>query len=126
MLGALAANLLAVIRPARRGAGSVLQLGAPFNWIMLLLQAVFYGAALAGPRVGQAGRVGKLLYIPTFLLNSNLAAVIGLYRFVTRRHSNLWQRVNRRGEADVANHNPTATPALVPAEAAIGGKSEQL
>lgn len=98
MLGALAANLAAVVRPARGRHRSVMRLDAPFNWLLLLLQAAFYAAAFAGNRLGKRGRAGKLLYVATFLVNSNAAAVKGLYRFMTRRQSTLWQRAVRRGE----------------------------
>jgi cellulose synthase/poly-beta-1,6-N-acetylglucosamine synthase-like glycosyltransferase len=92
MLGAVLSNLLAVVYPAS-AASSWLFLSPPVNWIVLLLQTCFYGLASLGGRVG--GRVGKVLYLPTFLVNSNLAALLGLWRFLRRRHTPLWQRVPR-------------------------------
>ncbi len=94
MIGALLANLAAVVRPASRG--GVARLAHPFNWIMLLLQAVFYGLSWAGARSERRGTLGKILYIPTFLVYGNRAALDGFYRFLTGRHTSLWNRVQRR------------------------------
>ncbi len=99
MAGALLANGLAVLRPSRPG--RLWLLGQPFNWIFLALQLLFYASAWLGNRMERAGQ-SKLpfyLYLPTFLVNSNLAAVIGLYRFLTRRQSTLWARTPRRDVA---------------------------
>jgi poly-beta-1,6-N-acetyl-D-glucosamine synthase len=95
-VGALVANLLAVIFPSRAGSRPLLRLAAPFNWIMLALQLSFYGMAWLGGRAEHSGLLGKILYIPTFLVNSNLAGILGLYRFLTKRQTSLWQRVQRR------------------------------
>ncbi len=82
MIGALLTNLLAALLSPSAG------------WtILLLLQLAFYGLAWLGGR-WEGG--SKLLYLPTFLVNSNLAALIGLQRYLTRRQTTLWQRVQRR------------------------------
>lgn len=94
MIGALLANLAAVVRPASQG--GLARLAPPFNWIMLALQAVFYALAWVGGRNERRGMVGKALYIPAFLVNGNRAALVGLYRFLTGRHTSLWNRVQRR------------------------------
>ncbi len=94
MIGALLANLGAVVRPASRG--GLVRLAPPFNWIMLALQAAFYALAWAGGRSERRGVLGRLLYIPAFLVNGNRAALIGLHRFLTGRHAALWNRVQRR------------------------------
>jgi len=62
---------------------------------MLALQAMFYGLALVGGRLGRASKVGKMLYLPAFLVNSNLAALKGFYRFLTGRQSAAWERAQR-------------------------------
>lgn len=93
MIGALAANLIALMRPPLAAGASLWRLTPPFNWLLFLLQAVFYGLASIGNHVAHKSR---LLYLPTFLVNSNLAAVIGLYRFLRRQQSTLWERVPRR------------------------------
>ncbi len=43
-----------------------------------------------------SGKLGKLLYLPTYLVNSNLAALLGLGRFLAGKQSTRWQRVPRR------------------------------
>ncbi|CAG0960040.1 Poly-beta-1,6-N-acetyl-D-glucosamine synthase [Anaerolineae bacterium] len=97
MAGAMLTNLVAVIAPAKDGIG-LLNLVPPINWIFLILQIIFYGMALLGNQMEYRGK-NKLpfyLYLPTFLVNSNLAALIGLYRFLTRRQTAIWQRVGRQ------------------------------
>jgi hypothetical protein len=98
MAGALLTNLLAVVRPARSREYAWLHLASPFNWLALGLQLLFYGLAWLGSRTERKGKIGKLLYLPTFLVNSNLAAAIGLYRSLTGGQTSLWQRARRREE----------------------------
>jgi biofilm PGA synthesis N-glycosyltransferase PgaC len=93
MIGALLTNLLIVLR------GSSRRLVPPLDAIILGLQVIFYVLAWLGGHVTRTSLPGKLLYVPTFLVNSNLAALIGLYRFVTRRQTTLWQRAQRRESA---------------------------
>lgn len=100
MIGALVCNLVAVVRPpratAKAGLSRLLRLAPPFNLLFLLLQSGFYGLAWLGQGNKHKGILGKMLYLPTFLVNSNIAALSGLYRFITRRQTVLWQRVQRR------------------------------
>ena len=97
MMGALLTNIVAVVCPARSSESSMLHLSSPFNWLILLSQLLFYGLAWIGNRqTERKGTGGMLLYLPTFLVNSNLAAVVGLYRFLTKSQTPLWQRVQRR------------------------------
>ncbi|MFN8455453.1 MAG: glycosyltransferase family 2 protein [Anaerolineae bacterium] len=98
MLGALLANLLSLFWPDRSPRRSLFRLTPPFNWLMLGLQLLFYGLAWLGNRRERGDKLGKLLYLPAFLVNSNLAALMGLYRSLRGGQSSLWQRVQRRGE----------------------------
>lgn len=98
MMGALLANLLTVFWPDRSRRNNLFHLTPPFNGLMLLLQLLFYGLAWLGNSIERRGKLGKLLYLPTFLVNSNLAALIGLYRSLTGGQTSLWQRVRRREE----------------------------
>lgn len=116
-VGALLANLLAVIFPARGPRSPIGRLAAPFNWIMLALQVVFYGMAWIGSRSEHTGAVGKILYIPTFLVNSNLAGILGLYRFLTKRQTSLWQRVQRREVVPATESAESTETALAAVEA---------
>ena len=97
MIGVLLTNILALLIPSATTDLSLMRLTAPFATLFLLGQALFYGAAWLGGRVSH-GHLGKLLYLPHFLLNSNWAALVGLYRYLTGQQTTLWQRVNRRGE----------------------------
>jgi poly-beta-1,6-N-acetyl-D-glucosamine synthase len=99
MLGAFIANLLAVIMPVENIYSPFLQLAAPFGLFFLIGQILFYGIAWLGNYLQvnhSLSSIGKILYLPAFLVNSNLSAVTGLILFITRRQTNLWQRVERR------------------------------
>lgn len=96
MIAALLFNLLAVILPPR---GSFWTLGSPYGPIFLALQIAFYALALVGSRLQQHGGQSKLaraLYLPTFLVNSNLAAFNGFLRFARGEQGHLWERIQRR------------------------------
>jgi len=99
MIGAFLSNVIAVIRsnsskhPSTQKEQPLRHLTSPFNWLFLILQVLFYVLALLP--IERKGAIGKMLYLPTFLLNSNKAALIGLYRFVSKRQSTLWKRVPR-------------------------------
>lgn len=98
MLGALLTNFIAVVWPIRTISPSLGNLGWPFNWVMFSLQLAFYGVAWLGNRKEFGGVIGNLVYLPTFLVNSNLAGLIGLYRLLIGNQSPVWERVQRRGE----------------------------
>jgi hypothetical protein len=108
MIGAFLANVLALLisSPSNTN-GSFIRLGRPFAAIFLALQLIFYGLAWLGNQISLEGKIGKLLYLPTFLVNSNRAALIGLYRMVTKRQSTLWQRAQRREEVMQKEDEPT-------------------
>jgi cellulose synthase/poly-beta-1,6-N-acetylglucosamine synthase-like glycosyltransferase len=86
MIGMLLSNTALALRGGR-------------SWTRILLaQLAFYLTAMIGDRVAPTGMLGHITYLPTFLLNSNAAALMGLYRFVLRRRDmHLWERVQRRG-----------------------------
>lgn len=93
MILALVSNLALVLFPPP--GGSFWQLASPFNGIFLGFQAVFYALAVFGNFVRFKGPLGKLLYLPTFLVNSNYAVLMGLFSFLTNKNVHLWQRVER-------------------------------
>jgi cellulose synthase/poly-beta-1,6-N-acetylglucosamine synthase-like glycosyltransferase len=62
---------------------------------LFCFQVLFYAAALIGNWLKFNGRIGKLLYLPTFLLNSNAATMMGFFNYLTNRQSHIWQRVRR-------------------------------
>jgi len=96
MLTALAANVYVVLFPDPAERLSLLQLGPPFGWLLLGLQILFYGAAWFGRRHESDTWLGKVLYLPTFLVNSNWAALIGFFRYLSGTQTALWERVQRR------------------------------
>lgn len=99
MLGTLFTNLLLVIWPWN-GEFSLILLSPPFNWVFLGSQFLFYFLALFGDR-WKDQRFGKWLYVPTFLVNSNWAALLGFWRFITGGQNPRWQRVQRRDGSTV-------------------------
>lgn len=94
MILAFLANLVALLPNQRVGFFAL----DPF-WarIFLGLQLFFYLLAILG-RYFKGGLLGKILYLPTFLVNSNWAALKGFWRFISRRQTTLWERVQRREE----------------------------
>ncbi len=108
MIGAFVANLLALLLPSQAAQDHpILRLGRPFAALFFALQIIFYSLAWLGNQLSLEGKLGKLLYLPTFLVNSNRAALIGLYRMVTKRQTTLWQRAQRREEAASTEDEPT-------------------
>lgn len=95
MILALLANIYAVIIPPIVTNASWFNLGYPYSRLLLSLQGLFYGAAWLGNRSKQTGWFGKVLYLPTFLVNSNWAALIGFYRHLSGKQTALWERVQR-------------------------------
>jgi hypothetical protein len=96
MAGMLLTNLAAVVRPPAAGHPRLLVLGPPFAGALLILQAAFYAAAWLGHRAPDGSLPGRAFALPAYLVNSNLAAVIGLVRYLARSQSPLWERVPRR------------------------------
>jgi len=97
MIIVLAANVAAVILPANNASQSFILLGKPYNWIFLFLQIGFYILALIGnifPKKGKS-KIKKIMYLPTFFVNSNLAIISGLFMFLQDEDSHIWERVER-------------------------------
>lgn len=74
-------------------------LAQPFNFIFLFAELFMCVLAYFGNSLKNKGIPGKILYIPTFLINSNMAAIVGLYSFFTGKQTALWRRARRRGES---------------------------
>ena len=99
MLAAAIASVLTVILPRSAPGGSVQALTSPYNWIMLAAQVIFYATAWLGNHVEPGGSLGRLLYLPTFLVNSNLATLGGIWGSLTGSQTTLWERVDH-GESE--------------------------
>jgi hypothetical protein len=98
MIAAAAATIAALFRPgAGSGAAGLLHLARPWNWVAAGGQAAFYALAAVGHRLG--GPLGKVAYVPRFLVDSNLAALRGLARHLKGGQSANWERVGRREAA---------------------------
>lgn len=95
MIVAFVSNLLAFAFPSASLGQGIVSLSRPYDWIMLLLQLLFYASAWLGNVLKGSGTIGKVLYIPTFLVNSNFSALYGLISFLTGRQTTLWQRARR-------------------------------
>jgi biofilm PGA synthesis N-glycosyltransferase PgaC len=99
MVGALLANLFVLFVPANTKFPAWIQLSHPYNWVVLYLQLLFYLTSWLGMRFRFNGLIGKILYIPTFLVNSNFAAIRGLFRFLMDRQPSTWHRVSHSGRS---------------------------
>lgn len=96
MIGAFLANMITLIWDYPIESLPLLSLAAPLNWFFFLLQIIFYFLALLGAHVTYRGFLGKLLYLPTFLVNSNYAALLGFYNYITGKSTVIWEKVPRR------------------------------
>ncbi len=67
------------------------------NWVlwMMAAQISFYLCAILGSWINLKGP-WKVLYIPVFLVNSNLASLRGFFRHLTQKQEVSWEKVNRR------------------------------
>ncbi len=102
MLGALIANLAAVVFVPAAGPAAWLRLAPPYGLIYLGLQGLFYLLAAIGNWIDQK-RMRRLLYLPAFLVNSNLAALYGFISFISGKQTVLWERVRRQDETEQAS-----------------------
>ncbi len=100
MILAFLANLWLVIFPPTSGSRPILQMMYPFNWVFFSAQLVFYGIGILGNFVSIPGKLGRLLYLPTFLVNSNYALLAGLFNYLKRSDYHLWERVARTEPKD--------------------------
>lgn len=76
------------------------QVIADGNWlglysVLLVLQILFYLAGLLGKFVKLPGKLGKLLYLPTFLINSNYAIFMGFFTYLGSANLHLWEKAER-------------------------------
>lgn len=99
MIAAFLASVGALIWPPQVNTARWFYLAAPYNLIFFGLEMLLYLLALLGGLFRGKGIIGKVLYLPTFLVNSNLAAIFGLYSFFTGKQTSLWRRARRRGES---------------------------
>lgn len=79
--------------PDAAGTSAFWALAAPWNLAAAAGQAMVYGAAVVGPRIG--GRFARIAYVPRFLLDANIAALAGLRRQLQGGQSVTWTKATR-------------------------------
>jgi len=102
MLAAAVTGTLALFLPGDgSGPGGLFTLSPPWHVVLFALQAAFYLLAAVGSRL--EGPIGKLAYVPRFLVDSNLAALRGLVGYLKGTQTVTWEKAARRDE-------PTGSP----------------
>lgn len=64
----------------------------PFYRLTALAQLLFYMAALVGYRQTKQGKKGGPFYVVFFFCLTNLAALVGFWRYISNRQSVTWQK----------------------------------
>ena len=95
MLGAWITNLLVLFYPQAESSLHWLFLAPPYGKLFLVLQSCFYLSAIVGKKLKLGGKLGKLLNIPVFLVNSNFAALRGFQRYLTGQQTVIWKKAAR-------------------------------
>ncbi len=67
---------------------------AVFN-VFFLLQSIFYFLVLLGILVEKRSTHFKFLFLPYYLIVMNYAQIAGLFRFLGRKHSVVWEKAKR-------------------------------
>jgi len=84
IIGVLFFNIILVLQNA----------GAVYN-ILLLLQALFYAAAIIGAVLIKSKRGGALATVPFYFLFMNFCMLKGLYLYLSGRHSAVWPKAQK-------------------------------
>ncbi|MBN1266395.1 MAG: glycosyltransferase family 2 protein [Anaerolineales bacterium] len=103
LLTAFAVNFLALLPGFSRFQPELVYLGAPYNWLFFLLQLIFYLSAFIGFFLPGKSKAAKLFYLPTFLVSSNYAVLLGLFHFLGHKDPAVWEKVNRHQETGGEN-----------------------
>ncbi len=67
--------------------------------LAFLLQSLFYGIALAGYAMRESRLTPRLFFVPCYIVTMNLAAIAGVFRYLTGRQSVLWEKAARIQES---------------------------
>jgi len=94
MLGAFISNLILVILYSSVATSGFMTVSMAA--VLLLIQGIFYLSALIYPFIRKGTILANVLYLPTFLINSNFASLIGALRYFSNQQSTKWERVSRR------------------------------
>ena len=93
-IGALLTNIFLVLLQTKTSTSFLLP-SSLYAWIFLSMQLFFYLLAALGNLVKFKGLPGKLIYLPAYLVNSNIAILRGFYGFISGKQTNIWERVRR-------------------------------
>jgi poly-beta-1,6-N-acetyl-D-glucosamine synthase len=88
----LVANVLSVVWPNGAAGISILPLSSGLALLLLIGQIAFYGAAYLGWILEQQGKQIKLLNVIYYFVSSNLAALVGFWRWLRRTQRVTWQK----------------------------------
>jgi poly-beta-1,6-N-acetyl-D-glucosamine synthase len=69
---------------------------SPVYSVLLLLQCIFYGAAIIGWMLSVRNIKIKFLYPAYYFVFMNIALVIGFFRFINKRQTVLWEKAKRK------------------------------
>lgn len=94
-IGAFLTNVILIVLPSSFASFSAFALRYPYDWWLMSLQLVFYSVAFIPVSRRAGGLLGKILYIPAYLVNSNIAVLKGLYGYLSKKQTNIWERVRR-------------------------------
>ncbi len=67
--------------------------------LLLTAQALFYGSAFINSKVRKPDKSNtffRILYLPKFLIDSNVAALLGFIEYIKGQQTNLWERIPRQ------------------------------
>lgn len=95
MIVAFLSNVISLLGVLPVNGPAWIVLAPPYGHIFLVIQFLFYGIAFVGMRIKSRGLIGKVGYLPTFLVNSNLAALRGFYRYISSKQTVVWRKVAR-------------------------------
>lgn len=94
MLFAFFINIIIVLQTDFNEKASLVHLSGNVPLFFLFLQLLFYFLAWFGGRIQKKNNIlSRLLYLPVFLVNSNYAALIGLYRYLIKKQTVIWKKV---------------------------------
>jgi poly-beta-1,6-N-acetyl-D-glucosamine synthase len=74
---------------------SLLLSATPFYFALCMAQVLFYGVAVYGYQRVSRGSLSPLVYVPFYFSAMNLAALFGLWRFVSRQQGTNWRKAER-------------------------------
>jgi cellulose synthase/poly-beta-1,6-N-acetylglucosamine synthase-like glycosyltransferase len=95
MIGAFIFNMIAVFVPDQSHTTEIFWLSSPYNYVFFICQILFYILAYIGSFLKKGTVIQKALYLPTFLVNSNFAALSGFVGMLNASQTALWERVRR-------------------------------